>query len=169
MSARHLAPGLIAALVMATMFGVGVAAGVALDRRVLQPRPALFVDREGPGLPPFVPGAPLLLPGLVGAPGHGLAARPSALLDRFARDLDLTPAQTAAIDSVMRDEFAAVRALRDEMAPRIRAAIDNTRRKIDSLLTPAQRERYHAMLLEQQRPLDRIGASRRAGRGGGPP
>jgi Spy/CpxP family protein refolding chaperone len=78
-------------------------------------------------------------------------------LDQFARNLDLTPAQKAAVDSVMAHEFATVNAIREEMWPRIRAVVDDTRQKIDSLLTPSQRDRYHALLarLEQDRRVRR--------------
>ena len=32
----------------------------------------------------------------------------------------------------------------------MQAVMDDTRRKLDSLLTPVQRERYHALLAEQE-------------------
>jgi hypothetical protein len=35
----------------------------------------------------------------------------------------------------------------------MQAIMDDTRRKLDSVLSPAQRERYHAMLAEQERPF----------------
>jgi len=90
----------------------------------------------------------------------------------FARALDLTPAQAAAVDSVMTHDFNEVNALREEMRPRIEAIIATTRQRIDSLLTPAQREKYHALLAEQQERMqrrERGGPDGPGGRRGGPP
>jgi hypothetical protein len=142
---------LIAAVAMAAMFVVGVAFGIALDHRVLHrrpPRPDSGVERGrsgGRSRPPFmVPGAD--------RPPMPDARRPDPerALDAFARDLALTPAQRTLADSILRHEFEAANAIREESWPRMQAVMDDTRRKLDSLLTPAQRERYHTMLAEQQ-------------------
>jgi len=71
-------------------------------------------------------------------------------VDAFARDLALSPEQRAIADSILRHEFEAANAIREETWPRMAAVMDDTRQKLDSLLTPAQRERYHALLAEQE-------------------
>ena len=141
----------IAAVAMAAMFAVGIAFGIALDHRVLHRRPPRlgFAGEAGTArapflMPPAVPGAGR--PPSPNADGPG----PERALDGFARDLALTPAQRAAADSILRHEFEAANAIREESWPRMQAVMDDTRRKLDSLLTPAQRERYHTLLAEQQ-------------------
>jgi hypothetical protein len=76
-------------------------------------------------------------------------------LARFAKALDLTPAQAAAVDSISRHEFDAVSAVRNETWPRMQAVLDDTRKSIDNILSPAQRTRYHEMLARQQAHWDR--------------
>lgn len=141
----------IAAIAMAAMFAVGVAFGIALDHRVLHRRPPRIAFASEPGggraafpVPPIVPGAGR--PPSPNATGPG----PERALDAFARDLALTPAQRTVADSILRHEFEAANAIREESWPRMQAVMDDTRRKLDSLLTPAQRERYHALLAEQE-------------------
>ena len=142
---------LIAAVAMAAMFAVGVAFGIALDHRVLHrrpPRPAFGADRGRLGMafmvPPGIPGGRRPSSPNAGGPG------PERAVDAFARDLALSPEQRAVADSILRHEFAAANAIREESWPRMQAVMDDTRRKLDSLLTPAQRERYRALLAEQQ-------------------
>lgn len=141
----------IAAIAMAAMFAVGIAFGIALDHRVLHRRPSRLAFAGEPGgqrapflVPPAVPGASR--PPSPNADG----SRPERALDAFARDLELTPTQRTVADSILRHEFAAANAIREESWPRMQAVMDDTRRKLDSLLTPSQRERYHALLAEQE-------------------
>ena len=142
----------IAAVAMAAMFAVGMAFGIALDHRVLHRRPptqGLRIDRWPGGGAFFMPGA---------MPGGRRPPPPDAIrgsggeraLDAFARELELTPAQLAVADSILRHEFETVN-IRDETWPRMQAVMDDTRRKIERVLSPAQRDRYHQMLAEQQR------------------
>jgi hypothetical protein len=56
-------------------------------------------------------------------------------------------------DSILRHEFEAMNGIREHTWPQMQAIMDDTRRKLDSVLSPAQRERYHAMLAEQERPF----------------
>ena len=142
---------LVAAIAMAAMFAVGVAFGIALDHRVLHRRSPGLASASEPGggraafpVPPIVPGAGR--PPSPDATGPG----PERALDTFARDLALTPAQRTVADSILRHEFEAATAIREESWPRMQAVMDDTRRKLDSLLTPAQRERYHTLLAEQE-------------------
>jgi hypothetical protein len=142
---------LIAAVAMAAMFAVGVAFGIALDHRVLHrrpPRPEFGMQRGRPGMPSMMPP---LIPG-AGRPPAPNAGRPNPerALDAFARELALSSAQRTVADSILRHELEAANAIREESWPRMQAVMDDTRRKLDSLLTPAQRDRYHVLLAEQQ-------------------
>jgi hypothetical protein len=142
---------LVASIAMAAMFAVGVIAGIALDHRVLH-RPVMqraFV--EGP---PPAPASLLIPAGIpagrrVGVP-NDVVRRPERALDVFARELDLTPRQRSTIDSMLRAEFDSVNAIRDESWPRMQSVMAETRRKLDSLLTPSQRDRYRELLVEQE-------------------
>jgi len=142
---------LIAAVAMAAMFSVGISFGIALDHRVLHrrpPRPSFAMNGE-PGrapfrMPPEGPDRRQGPPPNAGRPG------PERALDAFARDLDLSPAQRAVADSILRHEFETIDAIRGEAWPRMRTVMDETRRKLDSLLTPSQRDRYHGMLADQE-------------------
>lgn len=112
----------------------GVASGVVLERRVLSRR----WDREG------------------GGPGrHGDGRR--AMHERFGRDLGLTPTQAAKIDSIFASHRPAIDSARAASEPKIRAIIEQTRREIDSVLTPEQREKMHARMLREHPPGDSSG------------
>lgn len=161
---RRIRPGVIATLAMAAMFAFGILAGVALDRHLLHGRPGGRDRRDGPR---FVPGM-----SMPSGPRPSPAGRDSMRLRanaEFARALGLTPAQAATVDSVMTHDFNEVNALREEMRPRIEAIIASTRQRIDSVLTPAQREKYHALLAEQQQRMQRRERGGPGGRRGGPP
>ena len=140
----------VAGVAMAAMFAVGVAFGIALDHRVLHRRPPRVAftgdqDRARPFMvPPAIPGA--------GRPPSPNAMGPGSerAVDAFARDLALSPEQRTIADSILRHEFEAANAIREETWPRMEAVMDDTRQKLDSLLTPGQRERYHALLAEQE-------------------
>ena len=141
----------VAGVAMAAMFAVGVAFGIALDHRVLHRRPPRMAFTGDPALgrapfmvPPAMPGTGRpLSPNVIG-PG------PERAVDAFARDLALSPQQRARADSILRHEFEAANAIREETWPRMEAVMNDTRQKLDSLLTPEQRERYHALLTEQE-------------------
>jgi len=141
----------IAGVAMAAMFAVGIAFGIALDHRVLHRRSSriAFAGEQDRARPPFM--VPPAIPG-AGRPPLPNAMGPGAerAVDAFARDLALTPEQRAIADSILRHEFEAANAIREETWPRMAAVMDDTRQKLDSLLTPTQRERYHALLAEQE-------------------
>ena len=69
-------------------------------------------------------------------------------------------AQAAAVDTISLREFEVVSAVRAETWPRMQAVLDDTRRRIDSILTPDQRARYHAMLARQEEHWQREQAER---------
>jgi Spy/CpxP family protein refolding chaperone len=147
---RPARPGVIATLVMVVVFAFGVMAGVALDRHLLHGRQDGRERRDGFR---FVPGTPM--PAGPRTPPAGVDSMRRRGNQEFARALGLTPDQATAVDSVMRQDFQTVNALREEMRPRIDAIIAGTRQRIDSLLTPAQREKYHALLAEQEKRMQR--------------
>ena len=111
----------------------GVASGVVLERRVLSHHGARERGRTGER--------------------HEGGAR-SPMHERFGRDLDLTPAQAGKIDSIFASHRPAIDSARAASEPKIRAIIDQTRREIDSVLTPAQRAKMHARMLREHPPGD---------------
>jgi hypothetical protein len=142
---------LVAATAMGAMFAVGVIAGIALDHRVLH-RPVMqraFGAGTRPAPAPFLVPAGIP-PGHRGGVPNDRNRDPERALDVFARELDLTPGQRSSIDAMLRAEFDAVNAIREESWPRMQTVMADTRRKLDSLLSPTQRDRYRALLSEQE-------------------
>ena len=135
-------PRATAALVIAVAFVVGGLAGAALLRE--------FGHRDHDGGPRFVPGMKFTsAPVEEAEEGQQPGQASERVRARFARALDLTAAQAAAIDSISLHEFQAVSEVRAETWPRMQAVLDDTRLRIDSVLTPGQRARYHDMLTKQ--------------------
>ena len=122
-------------LLLAAAIGGGVTA-LALDRALRrEPPPAGAPDPGHRRRPPYDPTA------------------------RFTRDLGLSPAQQARLDSVLARQRDEVQRIRESTRPRYDSIAERTSREIDSLLTP-----------EQRRVLDSIRAGRpRGGRTGGRP
>ena len=118
---------LVATLVLALVAVSGILCGVALDRLVLSPR---FHARGW-----------MFRPRVELAPG---AAR-RELRERFARSLDLTADQSARIDTIMAHQLVRMHAIRDSVRPALDSVIVDTRRQIEAVLTPEQRERFRAM------------------------
>ncbi len=136
-------PRAAATIVILVAFVVGGLAGASLFRE--------FGHEDHDGGPRFVPGMKLThAPVEEAEEGAEPGKASERSLARFSKALDLTPVQTAAVDSISRHEFDAVSAVRDETWPRMQAVLDDTRRSIDSILTPGQRTRYHDMLARQE-------------------
>jgi hypothetical protein len=136
-------PRATAAIVVAVAFVVGGLAGASLLRE--------FGHRDHDGGPRFVPGMKFTsAPVEEAEEGHEPGKASERTRARFAEALDLTAAQTAAVDSISLHEFEAVSAVRAETWPRMQAVLDDTRLRIDSILTPGQRARYHEMLAKQE-------------------
>ena len=114
----------MAALVLLLVALAGVLAGVALDRTVLLPR--AVADRAIAA---------------EARPRRELPRRQDEFRARFAAALDLTPEQRRVVDSLMDHQLRELRRLRGESQPHIESVIHGTRRAIDSVLTPEQRER----------------------------
>ena len=130
----------IAVAVLVTVALAGVGLGMAVDRLLLQQRRS--ADRRGPGERPAY-GARGVRDGL---PPHdarpgGRGREGGGMRDRFARELDLSPAQAARVDSIMAQQAAGFRRLREEVQPRFDSLLARAQVRLDSVLTPAQREK----------------------------
>lgn len=113
-----------AALVLLLVGIAGLLAGVAIDRAVLLPRAhAMRMEAHRSGQHREHP------------------RRRMQFRDNLDRQLDLTPEQRVRIDSLMDAQLDALDEIRDETQPRIESVIAATRRRVDSVLTPEQRER----------------------------
>jgi Spy/CpxP family protein refolding chaperone len=114
-----------AALVIAAIAVGSAIAGAGVDRWAMTHGP-----RRGRGSP-------------IGALSAEAAARRRAeILERMTKDLKLTPAQRAGIDSVMQRTDSALRVVRGEMQPRLRQIFDSSRAEISARLDSAQRVEY---------------------------
>lgn len=111
-------------------------AGAAVERSIIQ---RVMVPRRPPP-----------------APGTGRFTREadtrrrSEMLDRMAKDLELTPTQRAGVDSVMQHSDSLLHGIRMEIQPRLEQVLANSRAAIDSRLEPAQRVKYEAMVAERR-------------------
>lgn len=115
----------------------GVLLGVVLDRRVLLPHRFHVLHgygwyQRGFGVHPMFRRTPT-------------AADAHRASDHLARALNLTATQRVQIDSIMARRVTAFRDVRRETQTRIAALLEETRRAIDSVLTPEQRARFQAM------------------------
>lgn len=70
------------------------------------------------------------------------AQRRAAMLERMTKDLNLTPPQRAAIDSIMQRTDSALRIVRGEMQPRLTQIFDGSRAEISARLDSTQREKF---------------------------
>lgn len=129
----------LAAIVVGVTLIAGILVGIGLDR-------AFFIHhgRPNPGVrrfdPPF---------GMMGRAPNPAGRR--AMRERFAHDLGLTADQQARIDTIMQHRMAAFDSIQQESRPRVRALIAATRAQIDSVLTPQQRDQYHALVRRRGR------------------
>jgi len=83
-------------------------------------------------------------PGLAagGPPGGPPARMKGWMLRRLDRELDLTPAQHARIDTVLTRREADLRTLMSQARPRFEAIAARTRTEIQGVLTPAQQAKF---------------------------
>src|SRR4051812_5253988 len=108
---------------------VGGVAGIVLDRHVLLPR--MFHGEHFPGRRP---------------------PRDREFRNRFARAVGLSQEQQTRIDSIMDREARALRLLRGPIQPQLDSIIGRTRRQLDSVLTPDQRNRAEEIRRRHPRP-----------------
>jgi hypothetical protein len=68
------------------------------------------------------------------------------MMDRMAKDLSLSAAQRAGIDSVMKRTDSSLRAVRAEMQPRLQQVFQTSRAEIEAKLDSTQREKFVKLL-----------------------
>lgn len=117
----------------------GALAGVAIDR-AMHARSFEGGRRGGFGGPPRMGGP------FGGAPSDSARSR---MRERMAKDLDLTPAQSAQVDSLMSTQAPKFRALREKMEPAMDSLVKETQAQMDRILTPAQQAKAKAMREER--------------------
>lgn len=133
-----------AALVLALVALFGVLLGV-LGERVLAQRAAAEWT-------PFRGGPPGGMGVGMGGRGGGPEARGQPrYAERLDALLDLTPSQRAAIDSIMTEQRVRIRELNREMEPRFRAIAEDTRTRVESVLTDEQRTRLRGLRQDRMR------------------
>jgi len=128
--ARSLAIIVIAAIIVAS-----VVAGVAIDRVLLRSASAatLLADTS------FHP-----LSSALRSPTPEERRR---LRSELTRELNLTPAQDSAFDTIMMQRAGEFSALREEIRPRVERLVSDVRSDMEQVLTPAQRERFRRFQL----------------------
>ncbi|HEY7634801.1 MAG TPA: hypothetical protein VH763_04615 [Gemmatimonadales bacterium] len=126
---------ILAALILFLVALAGGLTAVALDRLVLRPPPGPHFHDFGRG------------------PGGRAPERERAARDRFAKELGLTSDQRVRIDSLMDRQLKEIRSVREQVQPRLDSIVAQTRREIDTILTPEQRTK--AKELAQRRFGDR--------------
>lgn len=106
----------VAAAIIVMSLLTGILVGVAVDRRMLLHRGPFFFTR--------------------------FSDHHRVFPNRFENDLGLSPAQTAAVDSIMQHRMAQRDSLMAHTWPVMRQLLDSTRYDIEKILTPAQREKF---------------------------
>jgi len=134
---------LIAALVVVLALLTGIIAGVAIDRGVLLGHRHVMVMTG-----PRRHGGPF--GGFEGPPGPGGAPPgrppgPRRGREEIQRELGLSPAQKAQVDSIMDRRMAQRRVVEDSLRHRMRIFFDSTRVEVDRVLTPEQREKLRTL------------------------
>jgi Spy/CpxP family protein refolding chaperone len=151
----NIAPRIQAVLLLLLVATSGVFAGVLGDRLVSGRADPPAAQPDTPTMPPM------------GGPWRWEARPESRYADRLGDVLDLTPAQRAAIDSIVAEEQSRVRELTEEVQPRFREIAEQTRGRIEGLLTEDQRDALRALREERSRTMRR-GDMRRRPDGPGP-
>jgi hypothetical protein len=131
-------------------------AGAAIDRAIVTHRFPRTVNR-----------------GIVGGGGGGGGPRQAPeqfeqrrrtdMLDRLTRDLSLSTAQRAGLDSVFQWTDSSLRAIRRETQPRIQQVFERSHQEVNARLDSTQRVKFAAMRQTRSREF------RGGGRGGPPP
>jgi len=121
-----MSPRVRAGLVIAAVVVASAIAGAAVEHAVMQHRP--FRDGGWRG----------------GPPPEMEARRRGEMLDHMTRDLSLTPAQRAGIDSIFQRTDSSLRSIRREMQPRLREVFERSRVEINARLDSTQRAKFAA-------------------------
>lgn len=78
--------------------------------------------------------------------GHGAALFPTkAMVNRLDRRLDLTDAQRAQVEQIIRRHHARIDGMWDELHPHIRTEIEQANAEISRILTPEQRAKFERL------------------------
>ena len=141
-----LSPRAQAVLILAFVATLGALLGILGDRvlasrRASSPPPAEWTPPPRGGM----------MPG--GRYGEGLATR-----------LDLSASQRAQIDSILAEDRVRARELTRQFQPQLRQLAEETRARVEAVLTPEQLEQLRAM--RQQQRMRRRGDIRPGGPGG---
>lgn len=81
---------------------------------------------------------------------HGSPAATEFLVRRMNWELNLTPAQRVQVAAIVRDSQRQFRAARFQIAPQLRAAWQDTERRLRDVLTPEQRAKFDKLLAERK-------------------
>ena len=122
----------VAAAIIVMSLMTGVIVGVAVDRRMLVHRP----------------GGPFFL-ARGGFAGRHVTMAPERLKD----ELGLSPAQTSAVDSIMRHRMSQRDSLMAHTWPVMRQLLDSTRTDIERVLTPEQRTKFEQLRSREPGPM----------------
>src|SRR5215471_8757992 len=117
-------PRVMAAVTLAIVFAFGAAAGAALDRVALRRHHNRLIERV------FSP------------PSESERRKHAA---KMAKDLSLTPAQAAAVDTIFAARSRQLDLGRERFEAELRTLMAATRHQIDSLLTPDQRAKLESI------------------------
>jgi Spy/CpxP family protein refolding chaperone len=127
---RGLSPRTLAGIMLVLVGLLGAVAGMALDRAVLSPCAGDKSSDRGGRTPYWA------------RSGEEHQAR----WKRVSESLNLTPAQSASIDSILAEQTRELEAVRETAEPEFRNIMQVTKDRIDAVLTAEQKAR-----LEEQR------------------
>ena len=75
-------------------------------------------------------------------------------LRKIQRELDLTPEQRMEVDRILTQSHERTRRLMEPINPQLREEVQRARERFRGVLTEGQKERFDAMLKQQQRGRD---------------
>ena len=94
--------------------------------------------------------------------GHGAGFFPAkAMVNRLDRRLDLTDAQRAQVEQIIRRSHTRIDGMWNDVHPRVRAEIDRANQEISNILTPEQRAKFERLKFHVGRRGSRGGTERR--------
>jgi hypothetical protein len=128
-----------AVVLLALVATTGAVAGVVGDR-LLRDRGAAPADVDIPTYPPPA-----------GGPWRWEPQPDARYSERLAESLSLTPDQGSTIDLIVAEEQVRVRELTYELQPHFRAIAEETRGRIEDVLTPQQRQQLRTLREERMR------------------
>ena len=139
--------GLVSAVLVAIFLG-GILGGIAVDRTLLHGRGDHRPPRGmmgGPGGPGDLGG-----PGGPGGPGRPMdperrAEMQKHMVERLARELNLTEDQRAKVAEMIPRHMAAFDSLRQSMAPQLKGLLDTLNADMERVLTPEQVDQWRKM------------------------